>query len=132
MTEFQPISTSQTKCGGTGGSLQQQRSGPKICEICGKHFDGKNRAMLRVQHMAQHFKDKLFADLIDKSPPFRCPVEGCHYQTKHKPDWARHYGSVHLLIAKYLKEYLETHEAKTEPDASLMASEIGKESQAKK
>jgi hypothetical protein len=54
----------------------QPRSGPKICEICGKHFDGKNRAMLRVQHMAQHFKDKLFADLIDKNPPFRCPVEG--------------------------------------------------------
>ncbi len=96
-------------------SASKSRSGPKICEICGKQFEGKNRAMLKVQHMAQHFKDKLFADLLDKSPPFRCPVDGCQYQTKHKPDWARHYGSVHQLIAKYLKEYLETHEAKTEP-----------------
>ena len=102
----------------------QPRSGPKICEICGKHFDGKNRAMLRVQHMAQHFKDKLFADLIDKNPPFRCPVEGCPYQTKHKPDWARHYGSVHHLIAKYLKEYLETHEAKTEPEVDAVEPEM--------
>ena len=44
---------------------------------------------------------------MDKTPPFRCPKEGCNYQTKHKPDWARHYGSVHQLIPKYLKEYLE-------------------------
>ena len=93
-----------------GQPQSKPRGGPKICEICGKQFEGKNRAMLKVQHMAHHFKDKLFADLQDKSPPFKCPVEGCQYQTKHKPDWARHYGSVHQLIAKYLKEYLETHE----------------------
>ena len=37
-------------------------------------------------------------------------ADGCQYQTKHKPDWARHYGSVHQLIAKYLNEYFETHE----------------------
>ena len=85
------------------------KGGPKICEICGKQFEGKNRAMLKVQHMANHFKDKLFSDLKDKSAPFKCPIEGCSYQTKHKPDWARHYGSVHSFIAKYLKEYLDEH-----------------------
>ena len=39
----------------------------------------------------------LVPDLKDRCPPFRCPVEGCSYQTKHKPDWARHYGSVHQV-----------------------------------
>jgi hypothetical protein len=79
------------------------KGSPKFCEICGKQFEGKNRAMLKVQHLANHFKEKLFADLEDKSAPFRCPKEGCTYQTKHKPDWARHYGSVHHLIGKYLQ-----------------------------
>ena len=83
------------------------KASPKICEICGKQFEGKNRAMLKVQHMANHFKDKLFADLKDKSAPFKCPMEGCSYQTKHIPDWARHYGSVHQFIGKYLKEFLD-------------------------
>ena len=32
------------------------------------------------------------------------------YQTKHKPDWARHYGSVHHYIGKYLQEYLDEKE----------------------
>ena len=86
------------------------KGSPKICEICGKQFEGKNRAMLKVQHMANHFKEKLFADLKDKSAPFKCPMEGCSYQTKHKPDWARHYGSVHQFIGKYLKEYLDQHQ----------------------
>jgi hypothetical protein len=85
-------------------------SPPKVCEICGKTFEGKNRAMLKVQHMAQHFREKLFADLPSKAPPYKCPIEGCPYETKHKPDWARHYGSVHKYLDKYLKEYLETHE----------------------
>ena len=91
-------------------STPAAKGGPKLCEICGKHFEGKNRAMLKVQHMANHFKDKLFADLKDKSSPFKCPIEGCSYQTKHKPDWARHYGSVHHFITKYLKEYLDEQE----------------------
>merc|ERR1711879_905773 len=59
--------------------------------------------------MAQHFKEKLFADLPTKSPPYKCPIEGCPYETKHKPDWARHYGSVHKYLDKYLKEPLETN-----------------------
>jgi hypothetical protein len=84
---------------------------PRVCEICKKQFDGKNKAMLYVQHMAQHFKDKLFADLVDKTPPYRCPMEGCSYKTKHKPDWARHYGSVHKLLEKYKKEFLESEAA---------------------
>ncbi len=79
---------------------------PKFCEVCGKVFEGKNKAMLKIQHLAQHFKHKLFEDLPNKSAPFTCPIEGCTYQTKHKPDWARHYGSVHKFIDKYLKEHL--------------------------
>ena len=92
-----------------GGGGRRPLSPPKVCEICGKTFDGKNRAMLKVQHMAQHFKEKLFADLPTKSPPYKCPIEGCPYETKHKPDWARHYGSVHKYLDKYLKEHLETN-----------------------
>ena len=91
------------------GGGRRLLSPPKVCEICGKTFDGKNRAMLKVQHMAQHFKEKLFADLPTKSPPYKCPIEGCPYETKHKPDWARHYGSVHKYLDKYLKEHLETN-----------------------
>ena len=91
------------------GGGKRPLSPPKVCEICGKTFDGKNRAMLKVQHMAQHFKEKLFADLPTKSPPYKCPIEGCPYETKHKPDWARHYGSVHKYLDKYLKEHLETN-----------------------
>ena len=63
--------------------------------------------MLKVQHMAHHFKQKLFADLMEKSPPYKCPVKDCSYKTKHKPDWARHYGSVHQFINKYLNEFME-------------------------
>ena len=98
------------------------KSSPKICEICGKQFEGKNRAMLKVQHMANHFKDKLFADLKDKSSPFKCPMEGCSYQTKHKPDWARHYGSVHQLIGKYLKEYLDQRREQQGGELSVEAT----------
>ena len=109
-----------------------QRGAPKICEICGKQFEGKNRAMLKVQHMAHHFKDKLFADLADKSPPFKCPVAGCSYSTKHKPDWARHYGSVHQYISKYLKEYMEENKTKEEPFPATAAikTESGQEANA--
>ena len=82
---------------------------PRMCEVCGKMFDGKNKAMLRIQHLAQHFKDKLFLDLKTKGPPYCCPIPDCPYQTKHKPDWARHYGSVHKFIDKYLQEHLAVH-----------------------
>jgi len=77
--------------------------------------------------MANHFKEKLFADLKDKSAPFKCPIEGCSYQTKHKPDWARHYGSVHQFIAKYLKEYLEDQEQNQgQPDSSSQVQQQAK------
>ena len=106
----------------TPSSNNNNKSSPKICEICGKQFEGKNRAMLKVQHMANHFKDKLFADLKDKSSPFKCPMEGCSYQTKHKPDWARHYGSVHQLIGKYLKEYLDQRREQQGGELSVEAT----------
>ncbi len=112
---------------------------PKFCEMCGKVFEGKNKAMLKIQHLAQHFKHKLFEDLPNKSAPFACPVEGCSYQTKHKPDWARHYGSVHKFIDKYLKEYLaENPMAKpilkqpSEAPAPAAADNKAKEKEAKK
>ena len=106
----------------TPSSNNNNKSSPKICEICGKQFEGKNRAMLKVQHMANHFKDKLFADLKDKSSPFKCPMEGCTYQTKHKPDWARHYGSVHQFIGKYLKEYLDQRREQQGGELSVEAT----------
>merc|ERR1719412_480389 len=109
-----PASTPAPQSNSASTNSTIQRGAPKMCEICGKQFEGKNRAMLKVQHMAHHFKDKLFADLADKSPPFKCPVAGCSYSTKHKPDWARHYGSVHQYISKYLKEYMEENKANKE------------------
>ena len=54
-----------------------------------------------------HFKDKLLNDLLDKSPPFRCPAPDCNYQTRERDKWGRHYGSVHGLIKKYLQQYFE-------------------------
>ena len=119
-TEAAPLTPTQAEASGAAaaaspkpssnpGGGKRPPSPPKVCEICGKTFDGKNRAMLKVQHMAQHFKEKLFADLPTKSPPYKCPIEGCPYETKHKPDWARHYGSVHKYLDKYLKEHLETN-----------------------
>ncbi len=101
---------------------------PKFCEVCGKVFEGKNKAMLKIQHLAQHFKNKLFEDLPNKTSPFTCPVEGCLYQTKHKPDWARHYGSVHKYIDKYLKEYLATNPVATPVLKSEAASTSADES----
>ena len=42
------------------------------CKICGQKFSGKNRWMLWNQHMAnQHFKTQLWADLVEKTSPFR-------------------------------------------------------------
>ena len=126
-----PSSTPVPQQNTTSANANIQRGAPKICEICGKQFEGKNRAMLKVQHMAHHFKDKLFADLADKSPPFKCPVAGCSYSTKHKPDWARHYGSVHQYISKYLKEYMEENKAKEEHNLATTSvkTELGLEGQ---
>lgn len=88
----------------------------KYCEICGKEYEGKNRSMNKVQHMVHHFKDKLYESLppkIEGDPlPFKCPEDGCKFETKHKPDWARHFGSVHKHVEKLLNKYLEEH-----PDA---------------
>ena len=56
-----------------------------------------------------HFKDKLMKDLKDKSPPFRCPAPDCSYETRERDKWSRHYGSVHGLIKKYLKQYFDEH-----------------------
>ena len=56
-----------------------------------------------------HFKDKLMKDLKDKSPPFRCPAQDCTYSTRERDKWSRHYGSVHGLIKKYLKQYWDEH-----------------------
>ena len=56
-----------------------------------------------------HFKDKLMKDLEDKSPPFRCPAPDCSYSTRERDKWSRHYGSVHGLIKKYLKQYFDEH-----------------------
>ena len=60
--------------------LRGGKGSPKMCEICNKQFEGKNRAMLKIQHMAHHFKNKLFADLLERAPPYKCPVENCAYQ----------------------------------------------------
>eukprot|EP00095_Tigriopus_kingsejongensis_P003194 maker-scaffold91_size383040-snap-gene-2.25 protein:Tk03194 transcript:maker-scaffold91_size383040-snap-gene-2.25-mRNA-1 annotation:"probable domain-containing histone demethylation protein 2c" len=79
----------------------------RICELCGKIFEGKNRSMLRVQHLSLHFKEQIFGQLPTQKPPYPCPVESCSYQTKHKPDWARHYGSVHKFLDKYITQYFE-------------------------
>jgi hypothetical protein len=57
-----------------------------------------------------HFKDKLLNDLVDKSPPFRCPAPDCSYQTRERDKWSRHYGSVHGWIKKYLKQYFEENQ----------------------
>ena len=85
----------------------------KYCEICGKEYEGKNRSMNKVQHMVHHFKDKLYEALppkIEGDPlPFKCPEVDCKFETKHKPDWARHFGSVHKHVEKLLSNYLEEH-----------------------
>ena len=86
----------------------------KYCEICGKEYEGKNKSMNKVQHMIHHFKDQLYQNLPPKSEegqglPYKCPEENCKFETKHKPDWARHYGSVHKVVDKLLKQYMEEH-----------------------
>ncbi|CAB4068537.1 KDM3 [Lepeophtheirus salmonis] len=96
-----PLTPVKGTANGSGSSMS------KTCELCFKTFEGKNKSMLKIQHLVFHFKDKLYANLKETSPPFSCPEEGCSYTSKHKPDWARHYGSVHKYIEKYLKEKLE-------------------------
>ena len=85
----------------------------KYCEICGKEYEGKNRSMNKVQHMVHHFKETLYESLppkIDGDPlPFKCPEEECKFETKHKPDWARHFGSVHKHVERLLAKYLAEH-----------------------
>ena len=46
-------------------------------------------------------------DLKDKIPPYKCPISGCSFQTKLRLSWLRHYGIMHGLNEKYLKEYKE-------------------------
>ena len=84
----------------------------KYCEICGKEYEGKNKSMNKVQHMIHHFKEKLYQSLPPKSEdglPYKCPEESCKFETKHKPDWARHYGSVHKIVDKMIRQYMEEH-----------------------
>ena len=86
----------------------------KYCEICGKEYEGKNRSMNKVQHMVHHFKETLYESLppkIEGDPlPFKCPEGDCKFETKHKPDWARHFGSVHKHVERLLAKYLEEHQ----------------------
>lgn len=68
--------------------------------------------MNKVQHMIHHFKEKLYQNLPPKTEddlPYKCPEENCKFETKHKPDWAKHYGSVHKVVDRMLKQYLEEH-----------------------
>merc|ERR1719270_2138161 len=68
--------------------------------------------MNKVQHMIHHFKDELYKNLppkTDEGLPYKCPEESCKFETKHKPDWARHYGSVHKVMERLLKQYMEEH-----------------------
>merc|ERR1719412_3531584 len=57
--------------------------------------------------MVSHFKDKLYTDLKEQTPPFFCPVTECSYQAKNKNGWACHYGSVHGLLKKYEQQYMQ-------------------------
>merc|ERR1711884_113983 len=62
--------------------------------------------------MIHHFKDQLYQKLPPKSEdglPYKCPEEGCKFETKHKPDWARHYDSVHKVVERLLRQYMEEH-----------------------
>ena len=70
-----------------------------------------------------HFKDKLMKDLKDKSPPFRCPAPDCNYETRERDKWSRHYGSVHGLIKKYLKQYFDEHPEEKRSSASINNSD---------
>jgi hypothetical protein len=69
--------------------------------------------MNKVQHMVHHFKEQLYESMparIEGDPlPYKCPEPGCKFETKHKPDWARHFGTVHKYVERYLARYLEEH-----------------------
>ena len=73
-----------------------------VCEICERPFSS---SIYLSRHYSYHFKDELFNDLHDKMPPFKCPVSGCSFQTKHRFSWLRHYGVTHGRNEKYLDEY---------------------------
>merc|ERR1712110_847977 len=84
--------------------------GTPTCEVCSQQFQEKGANQKKNTHMVSHFKDELYRDLKESSPPFSCPVEHCKYTCKDKSSWARHYGQVHKKVSEYVAKVVSTRE----------------------
>jgi len=69
----------------------------KVCDLCKKEFKGKNKSGLYNSHMCFHFQKRLLMDLPESSPPFKCPIDNCDYESHIKCNWIIHYGIEHKL-----------------------------------
>lgn len=70
------------------------------CPLCQSNFGG--RYML-LRHLADcHFRERLCAGLPPGGEVFKCPA--CSHESKDKGGFVRHYGLVHKMVQKWVKE----------------------------
>merc|ERR1719188_1821548 len=75
-------------------------SNRECCPLCKSNFAG--RYML-LRHLADcHYRERLCEGLPPGGDSFKCPA--CNHESKDKGGFVRHYGLVHKMVQKWLKE----------------------------
>ena len=58
-----------------------------------------------LRHLADcHYRERLCEGLPPGGDSFKCPWPSCNHESKDKGGFVRHYGLVHKMVQKWLKE----------------------------
>ena len=74
------------------------------CKVC----DFKTRGLSEyLKHLSKiHFKHKL-SEMVPKTPPYKCPFQGCDVVKKDRYNISLHYGMSHKVALKLMQEMPE-------------------------
>ena len=74
------------------------------CKVCAMKTRGMSEYLKHLSKV--HFKHKLLT-FVPKSPPYKCPMEGCEVVKKDRYNIALHYGMTHKVALKLMQEMPE-------------------------
>ena len=74
------------------------------CKVCAMKTRGMSQYLKHLSKV--HFKHKLLTQ-VPKSPPYKCPVEGCEVVKKDRYNISLHYGMTHKAALKLMQEMPE-------------------------
>jgi hypothetical protein len=82
-------------------TLETHESNRETCPLCSSNFGG--RYML-LRHLADcHFRERLCQG-VQHGEVYKCPFPDCNHSSKDKGGFVRHYGLVHKMVQKWLRE----------------------------